>query len=215
MRNPNNFLVIVFLALAVSSAKSQDLKFKPSADPAALAREIELANSKITSLQCNFSQEKELSFLEEKVFSSGVFLYEKENKIRWEYQIPYSYIIIMNENLIKIIEEDKSNRLDASSNRLFSSINTVMAGIIDGSVIQDRELFESSFTENEKMVRVVMLPLVPGMKEFISAIELDLSKENYTVDALKIIEKSGDYTLIRFNDKKFNAAIPENTFRVN
>ena len=54
-----------------------------------------------------------------------------------------------------------------------------------------------------------------GMQEFIQSIVLEINKKDYTVDSLKIIEKSGDYTLIHFINKKFNAVIPENLFDVN
>ena len=195
--------------------KGQDNTWQPAKDPGSISAKIEASNRNIQSLQCDFEQEKELSFLEEKVFSSGKFHFERENKIRWEYVTPYSYIIIMNGSLIRIVDEGRSNTLDASSNRLFSSINEVMAGIIDGSVIQRSDRFRASFFENQQGVMVSLDPMMSGMKEFIDRIELEMNKEDHTVDALRIIEKNGDYTLIAFKNKKINAPVAQELFDVN
>jgi hypothetical protein len=89
-----------------------------------------------------------------------------------------------------------------------------MAGIIDGSVLQEEEQFTSSFFANEEKFRVSLEPVVSGMKEFISSIELDINKVDYTVDALKIIEMNGDYTLITYKNKSFNDPIPEEIFSI-
>ena len=105
--------------------------------------------------------------------------------------------------------------MDASASRLFGSINSVISGIMDGTVIKKTDLFKSLFYEDENTLLVSLLPVMAGMKEFIKTIELEINKNDYTVDSLKIIEKSGDYTLISFSNKKFNAAVPENLFDVN
>jgi len=207
--------LFLFLVLLSSGMNAQVDKFTAVKDPSAIKLRITEANDNIHSLSCDFTQLKQLSFLEEEVKSSGKFYFEKESKIRWEYDQPYSYIIIMNGNLIKIQDDDNTNTLDASSNRLFSSINSVMAGIIDGSVINREDQFKSSVSENESSLRIALVPVIPGMKDFITSIEIELNKKDYTVDSLKIIEKNGDYTLIRFKNKSLNASIPENLFGTN
>lgn len=207
-------LFLVMFLLAAMMVSGQEQAFRQVQDTESLTAKIAASSQDIQTLQCDFVQEKALSFLEEKVYSTGQFYFQKENKIRWEYEVPYSYIIIMNGSLIRIEDEGKANTLDASSSRLFSSINTIMAGIIDGSVIRQQDQFRSVFFENEKMVRVSLVPLVPGMKDFIGSIELDLNTRDYTVDALKIIEMNGDHTLISFKEKQFNEAIPGHIFRI-
>jgi outer membrane lipoprotein-sorting protein len=196
------------------AAFTQDSGFKTVNDPKLLIGQINEANQGLNTLQCDFDQEKELSFLEDKVFSSGKFYFQKKDKIRWEYEKPYSYIIIMNGSVIRIQDGEKTNRQDASSSRLFSSINVVMTGIIDGSAISNEEYFISTFFESGAQVKVDLVPAISGMKEFISSIEIYLDKSDYGVAALKIIEKSGDYTLIMFKNKKLNATLPVSVFSV-
>ena len=195
-------------------AYSQESGFKAVDDPQKLIGQINAANQGLNTLQCDFDQEKELSFLEDKVFSSGKFYFQKKDKIRWEYEKPYTYIIVMNGSVIRIMDGEKTNRQDASSSRLFSSINAVMTGIIDGSAISNDQYFSSTFFESATQVKVELVPAMAGMKDFISSIELYLDKSDSGVESLKIIEKSGDYTLIMFKNKKLNAPIPVSVFSV-
>jgi outer membrane lipoprotein-sorting protein len=215
MTKKNKFTLLAIMALVWASTKGQEAQLTSADNVNVITSRIESSNSKIQSLQSDFIQEKELSFLEEKVFSSGKFYFQRENKIRWEYSKPYSYVIVMNGSLIRIEDEGKTNTLDASSNRLFSSISHILAGIIDGSVIQQEEQFKAKFLENERMVKVLLEPRMSGFKEFIQRIELDINKKDYNVDAVKLVEKNGDYTLINFTNKKFNAPLQEDIFSVN
>lgn len=214
MKNQNKLILAILLMVPSFILKGQDHSFSQVADPTDIIARIGTANSDIHSISSDFQQEKELSFLEEKALSSGKFYFQKENKIRWEYIEPFGYIITMNGSLIQVEDEDRTSRLDASSNRMYSSIHAVLTGVIDGSVIQRTDQFRSSFSENPRMIRVTLEPVMDGMTAFIRIIELDLNKADYTVDALKIIEKNGDFTLIRFQNKKLNARIPEDIFSI-
>jgi outer membrane lipoprotein-sorting protein len=52
------------------------------------------------------------------------------------------------------------------------------------------------------------------MKDYLAKIEIMINKKDYTVDGLKMIELSGDYTLISFQNKELNAEIPADIFRI-
>jgi len=210
----SNFLgILAFLAFQ-AAVFGQESEFRTVSDPQMLIDRINAANRGLVTLQCDFEQEKDLSFLEDKVFSSGRFYFQKKDKIRWEYVRPYSYIIIMSGSVIRIQDGEKTSRQDASASRLFSSINAIMTGIIDGSAISNSEYFTNIFLENANFVKVIMTPAVPGMNEFISAFEVCLNKKDYGIESMKIVEKTGDFTLLHFKDKKLNAEIPASVFSV-
>lgn len=179
-----------------------------------MAGRISAANKDLVSLQCDFDQEKELSFLEDKALSSGRFYFRAKDKIRWEYEKPYPYVIVMNGSVVRITDGSKTQRQDASASRLFSSINAVMTGVIDGSALTGGEYFQSTFFESSSQFKVELVPVSREMKEFIAAMEVYLDKPGLGVSALKIVEKSGDYTLIRFKNRQINAPIPEAVFSV-
>jgi hypothetical protein len=50
------------------------------------------------------------------------------------------------------------------------------------------------------------------MKAFLSTIRIYINKKDYSVDELYMIEKSDDYTHIRFTNKVMNEDIPQHIF---
>ena len=52
------------------------------------------------------------------------------------------------------------------------------------------------------------------MKDYLSHIELKINKLDYSVEELKMFEKSGDFTAITFRNKKINETIPAEIFRL-
>ncbi len=163
------------------------------------------------SIASDFVQLKQLSFLEEEVSSKGKFYFRKENMLRWEYTEPFSYIIIFSHDSILIRNEDKTNIYDASSGRMFREINNIMLSMVNGTILDDND-FSFAYYESDKAFKLVLTPLDENMKEFLSEIHLFISKENYSVDELMMIERSGDFTNIRFMNKRLNEDIPDHIF---
>ncbi|MGZ4036422.1 MAG: LolA family protein, partial [Bacteroidia bacterium] len=84
----------LFLMLVVNAAMAQS--FKPVKDTAALKLRIEAMSKATNAIESDFTQEKNLSVLSEKVNSKGHFSFKKENMLRWEYTTPYKYLIVIN-----------------------------------------------------------------------------------------------------------------------
>lgn len=202
--------ILMLLTLISLEAISQETPVK---DPSKLVEQVNLFSQKTSTITADFTQVKEMSFLEEKVISSGKFYFQKEKLLRWEYTSPFSYAIILNGDRIRIIDEGRSKDFDAGSNRMFLEISNIMTGMVDGTLLAGSQ-FTTTWYEAQGYYRAVMIPNVAAMKGYLARIELKLNKEDYSVDELKMIEKSGDYTLITFLNKKLNETIPAAIFRL-
>jgi len=154
-----------------------------------------------------------MSFLEEKVTSSGKFYFAKENSLHWEYTSPFSYAIILNGDRIRIVDEGKVKDFDAGSNRMFLEISNVMTGMVNGTLLTGNQ-FSSEWIEAGGYFKAKLTPQQAALKDYIDHIELKLNKSDYSVDELKMFEKSGDYTHILFTNKKLNEEIPAAIFRI-
>src|ERR1700712_2209112 len=71
------------------------------------------------SIQSDFSQEKTLTMLSEKMHATGKFWYRKKDQLRMEYLHPYPYLMILNNGKIFIKEGEKENKVSANSNKIF------------------------------------------------------------------------------------------------
>ena len=90
-------LVVVFM-FSVLVLQAQYPGYKPIGDPVRF-KELFTTTAKSTqTIKSDFTQEKELSLLSEKIVSRGKFWFKKENKVRMEYQQPFQYLMVINQN---------------------------------------------------------------------------------------------------------------------
>ena len=185
----------------------------PVKDPDKLIEQVNQFSRNTISITADFTQVKEMSFMEEKVISSGKFYFQKEKKLRWEYTAPFEYAIILNDDRIRIIDEGKSRDFDAGSNRMFLEISEVMTGMVNGTLLNSNK-FSVAWSEAADYFKADLFPNDAMMKDYLVRIELKVSKLDYSVEELKMFEKSGDYTQITFRNKKLNEIIPAEIFRL-
>lgn len=169
-------------------------------------------NSK--SIQSPFIQEKHLSFLTEDIISKGSFYFQSPNKLRWEYSEPFNYIIVFNDKNILIKDGDKLSSFDTESNKMFSEINNMMIGTIQGSLFTDSDRFNVKYFENSNQYLLELDPKLSEMKSMITLIKIYVDKKNISVSKIQMIESSGDYTSIKFTDRKLNQDIDVEIFKL-
>ncbi|HPE77577.1 MAG TPA: outer membrane lipoprotein carrier protein LolA [Draconibacterium sp.] len=188
--------------------------FKPVANFDKIQAEINKTAESIKTIKSNFVQEKQLSFLNVPVKSEGLFRYKKENQLRWEYTEPFKYLILFNGNEIVIKDGSNTNVFDAGSNALFKQINDLMLGAVKGDLGKNKD-FAFSLNESSGQYQLLLKPTNANMKKYVAAVEIYFEKADLAVSSIKIIESTGDFTKITFNDRKFNEPIDEKTFTSN
>ena len=201
--------LILFCFILVHLASGQE--YTPVKDFDSVQTEINKTAESIKTIKSRFVQEKYLSFLTEPIKTEGLFQYKKENQLRWEYTQPFQYLILFNNNKIIIKDENKTIEFDANSNVLFKQINNLLLGAIKGDLGKNDE-FSMSLMESLKQYKLTLIPQNKEMKKYISVVDICFKKSDLAVSAIKIVESTGDYTEIIFNNIKFNETIDESTF---
>ena len=170
--------------------------------------------AKLTNtIESNFTQEKNLSMLSEKIISKGHFCFKKTNLLRWEYLSPTAYLIVINKDKIYIKDGKKVSKYDTNSNKMFKGINDMMLNSVQGNVLNNKD-FKMTYLENEKFYLVEMTPKAKEMKEYMKSISMYFDKQDYTVSKIRMTELSDDYTAIEFSNKKINETIADTQFVV-
>jgi outer membrane lipoprotein-sorting protein len=212
-RKSKIILVLTFFLLALSPAGMNAQKALSADEIEAFRKGMKEASESTRNISSDFEQIKHLSFLEEDVASMGLFYFEKENKLRWEYIEPFFYLIIFNKDTVVIQDDRKTNVYDASSGQMFSQINKIMLSMVNGTILES-DNFEFEYFRNPNGYLLELTPLDENMRDFLSKIRLTVNKLDFTVDELYMIERSDDYTHIRFINKKLNEDIPEHIFEL-
>ena len=66
--------------------------------------------------------------------------------------------------------------------------------------------------ESSNAYMVELLPIDKKMKYYFKTIQLYFDKTSYDVSQIKMIEANGDYTSIRFSNRKINVSIADDKF---
>jgi outer membrane lipoprotein-sorting protein len=187
--------------------------FKAVKDTTALKHKIESMSKATTSIESDFTQEKNLSMLSEKIISKGHFVFKKENMLRWEYSSPSKYLIVINKDKVVIKDEKKTTKYDMNSNKVFKEINDIMLSCVQGTIFKSNK-FKTAYFENDKFYKLELIPQVKNMKESFKKINLYFDKSVTSVAKMEMIEGNDDLTSLDFSNKKLNAAIAETIFIV-
>src|SRR5450432_676112 len=208
MRKLTSLLLVLVLN---SSLKAQYTGYTPVTDFAKFKVEFSAATQKMLSIKSDFVQEKNLSLLSEKITSKGKFWFKKDNLVRMEYNQPFQYLVIINNNNVFVKDGDKENKISTKSNKLFQQINRMMVDCVQGTALNNPD-FKVAVYESAQAYLVELSPLAKGMKDYFKNINIILSKKDYSVNKLEMYELSGDNTVISFINKELNAVVADALF---
>jgi outer membrane lipoprotein carrier protein len=204
------FLYVALLVVQLNNPQQViDIEMTPT-EIAVFKRKVQSKSATIKSIKTDFTQKKKMEFLENDIISNGKMLLSAAGFLKWQYTNPNKYSIIFKSNQIYI--NDNGTKSTANVNqRLFKKISTLISGSIKGDIFNDAE-FSYSFYKRGSNVVVKLTTKDKTMVKYIKNIELTFPKEEVLVSEVKLIEPSGDYTLISFKNRKINVPIDKAEF---
>src|SRR5450432_2842670 len=203
--------LLLSMCMPVICMHAQYAGYKPVADMAAFKTQFAASAQHTQAIKADFVQEKNLSMLSEKITSKGKFWFKKDNLVRMEYNQPFQYLVIINNNNVFVKDGDKENKISTKSNKLFQQINRMMVDCVQGTALNNPD-FKVAVYESAQAYLVELSPLAKGMKDYFKNINIILSKKDYSVNKLEMYELSGDNTVISFINKELNAVVADALF---
>ncbi len=165
------------------------------------------------TIESKFIQEKHLWMLNEVIISHGVFLFKKENSVRWQYDTPIDYTILIYNGIFTIVNNGNANDFDIDSNPLFQEINNMIVTAIRGDFLEMDD-FGSELLQNDDYYLARLLPEDENVSSMLTSIDIYFSKNSLDVEKVIFYEPGDDFTSILFLDKKVNAEIPDTRFLI-
>jgi outer membrane lipoprotein-sorting protein len=205
----------IFVTLAILSvaftARAQHAGYTQLTDLSKFKEQFTATAQKTNTIKSDFVQEKNLSMLAEKIISKGKFWFKKDNMVRMEYTQPSKYLMIINKDNILVKDEQKENKINTRSNKLFQQINKIIVDCVQGSILGNPD-FKVKVFENKSNYLVELSPLSKGIKDFFKSINISVDKKDNSVSNIDMQEPSGDNTTIHFINKEINASLPDALF---
>ncbi|MBU4262436.1 MAG: outer membrane lipoprotein carrier protein LolA [Proteobacteria bacterium] len=167
---------------------------------------------RLHSVQADFVQEKHLKILARPIISTGTFIFQAPQSLRWEYQSPIASVLLMHDGkLKKYMEHD--GKFQEERGMGLDSMQVVLAEIsnwLDGR-FTDNEMFTVSFPDKQT---ILLTPKEQGFAALISRIRLKLADQQGLLDEVTIFEGPDSYTRLTFTNSILNREIPVSRFNV-
>jgi len=205
------YLLIILNIFSLIAFAQPSKSFNEVKDITSFKTKFAEASKAVNSIKCDFTQEKNLSVLSEKIKSKGVFMFKKQNMARMEYTSPFKYLLIINGDKVFIKDEQKSNSFSSKSNKMFENINKIMIDCVQGTAL-DNKNFSSAVYESNTQYLLELTPKIKAFKDFFKKINIYIDKKDYSVNKLDMIETSGDNTVLNFLNKQFNTSVTDANF---
>jgi outer membrane lipoprotein-sorting protein len=206
-------ILIILITVSCCTVKAQTEGYTRITDLAVFKEQFTMIAKKTETIKSDFVQEKNLSMLSEKIVSKGKFWFKKDNLLRMEYNKPFEYLMILNKDNMYIKDGQKENKVSVKSNKIFQQINKITMDCVQGAVFSNPD-FVTNVYENKSSYLVELSPVTKGLKEFFKNIDVVIDKKNYSVTSIVMNEKAGDNTIIHFNNRELNTAIPDALFTI-
>ena len=190
-------LLFILLFASVKVNVAQNIGFSAVRSIEKVESKLALHAQSTISIESNFIQEKHLWMLNEVIVSEGVFLFKKTSSVRWQYNTPIEYTIVIHDGIFTIISNNKVNEFDIDSNPMFREINKMIVTAIKGDFVNNSD-FEAEFLENETQYLAKLTPTKSQVSSMITLIEIYFNKQNMQVEKVIFNEPGDDFTSIVF-----------------
>lgn len=176
---------------------------------------ISQAAAGLKTMQCDFLQTKHVKMLNDKMISRGKMYYSQADKLRWEYQTPYSYIFILNKDRVTLKNDKRTDVIDVNQNKVFKEIARIMMSSVVGSCLSDDRSFKTLIRDSGLEWTATMTPVRKEIRQMYQSITLHFSKQHSYVTKVELMEKNGDKTIIELKNIRINETINPVIFSVN
>ena len=206
--------ICVICGLLLCATVCAQTAFQPAteAQKKEIVDKIMQASNAMKTMRCDFVQEKELSFMNEKVIQEGKMSYKQPDKLRWEYTKPITYVFAMDGKNIFMDSGANQSRVPARSSKLFNEISKIIIGGVSGVGLVNSPDFTSQFSVGATTYRVTLTPLKKEVQDLFASIQLYVNKTDSRINEVELIEKGGDKTLIRLKNMQTNVTVNDEIF---
>lgn len=178
-------------------------------------QKIVLATASIKTMQCDFKQTKKMKMMKNQMKSSGTMYYKSPNKLRWQYNTPYSYIFVMNGSKVSVKSANGIQHIDAQHNKIFKQISNIILGCVTGGNLKNSGDFSIEIWKENGSYSAKLVPKKKEYKSLYNYINIKFNSSLSMIENVEMSEKSGDTTFVNLFNVKVNHSVGENFFTVN
>lgn len=177
-----------------------------------IVEKIDKASSAMKTMQCDFTQTKRMKMLSKDMQSKGVMYFKRPDKLHWQYTSPYDYTFIMNGDKVQIKSMKSTKNIDVQQNKMFRQITNIILSSITGGTLRTSADFTVELWLQDKSYFVKLYPKKKELKQLYQYLEIWFDPALTKVSTVKMMEKTGDMTIVNLLNTKYGVTINEKMF---
>jgi len=177
---------------------------------------LERKMSEIKTLKTGFVQEKKLAIFNRKIILKGRIFLKKPDLFAWHTEKPTRYSMIIRDDVILQWDEDidQIQKVSMKDNPAFQTVVRQMRKWLSGIYMSLLEEY-SVIILKQNPVSLKFTPRENTMAyNIISSVRIVFREDERYIYEIYIKEKTGDSTLLRFNDTMLNTSIDDAAWEV-
>jgi outer membrane lipoprotein-sorting protein len=188
-------------------------------EAASVETEIKAAAAKVNTIESNFSQVKHVGGMTRDLSSTGIFRYKKNNRVRFDYTLPFKYQLVVNGNKVKMSSNGKSKVYNASANPAMSEAASMLSACMTGDLQTLKTKYNLAYYQSNNEYEIRVTPKTANA--MMQSITLHMRKTDKMLTRMRIMEKTkpgkkeSDYTEYKFTNEKQNSALADALFAIN
>ena len=179
-----------------------------------IIEKVDKAAQAMSVMQCDFTQTKTMKLLSKEMQSKGVMYFKKPDKLRWQYTSPYDYTFILNGDKVQIKSTKSTQNIDVQGNKIFRQITGIILNSITGGSLRSSADFNVELYKQGNTYFAKLYPKKKELKQMYQYLEIWFDPALTQVSSVKMVEKTGDVTLVKLLNTKFGTKIDEKMFAV-
>ena len=178
----------------------------------AITEKIGKSTSGLKDMQCDFEQVKRMKMMRKDMVSKGLMYYKTPNQLRWEYTTPYNYVFLLNKGEVNIKSSKSSKKVDVKENKIFQQVTKIILGCITGDGLRSEIDFRVEIYQSGSGYSAKLYPKKKELKQIYQHIEIFFNASLTMVSQVRMVEKTGDETLVKLLNVKTNTGVNEKVF---
>lgn len=162
-------------------------------------RKVTEATTRITSMQCQFTQRKQSSMLAEEAVSHGKMDYRRPDRLTWEYTDPQPFTLTVAGDSLTLLDASGTPNTNANAKRLMKNLSSMILGSVNGNKLFDERMFTTQLFDDGKHYRAEMTPRRKEMQRMFQQVTFLFDKNSHTITTVILTERKGDTTTIQFH----------------
>ena len=207
-----NLIAVAVLLCCTTAAYAQRTALS-AAESTALKARITESTKSLQSLQSDFTQTRQLSYMENDIRATGKLYFKAPGRIRWEYMTPKPYVVIFDDQTMYTVEGGHTKTTKLSANRRMQGLNDLLANSLQGGDMLDDSRFGISYYREKNNYIAVLVPKDKGLSRYVRQVELAFDGTNLLLTTVTLTDAAGDSTRLAFTNQRKGAPIADTIFQ--